>query len=190
MLAEARDHIVIPSVTSKILRLLDSLKRSEGGASIYNYIETVIRETEATCHQVEHAYANVLTLLLDTLAQQLPDGSSLQVQLKLLELRLLPPLAPADLKNLQDFLNLHGDDFSESVEDAGDVVTKRMRITNESSGTVDLTYSIASQIHECDGEESAPLGVIPYPFIKPVAKLVFLKSICREISPNPKEMPV
>lgn len=122
MLAEARDHIVIPSVTSKILRLLDSLKRSEGGASIYNYIETVIRETEATCHQVEHAYANVLTLLLDTLAQQLPDGSSLQVQLKLLELRLLPPLAPADLRNLQDFLNLHGDDFSDSVKDAGDVI--------------------------------------------------------------------
>ena len=126
MLAEARDHIVIPSVTSKILRLLDSLKRSEGGASIYNYIETVIRETEATCHQVEHAYANVLTLLLDTLAQQLPDGSSLQVQLKLLELRLLPPLAPADLKNLQDFLNLHGDDFSESVEDAGDVIEQAL----------------------------------------------------------------
>ena len=34
MLAEAKDHILIPSVTSKILRLLDSLKRSEGGASI------------------------------------------------------------------------------------------------------------------------------------------------------------
>ena len=102
MLAEARDNIIIPSVTSKILRLLDSLKRSEGGASIYNYIEQVIRETETTCHQVEHAYANILTLLLDTLAKQLPDGSPLQVQLKLLELRLLPPLAPADLRNLQD----------------------------------------------------------------------------------------
>jgi diguanylate cyclase len=122
MLAEARDHIIIPSVTSKILRLLDSLKRSEGGASIYNYIEQVIRETEATCHQVEHAYANVLMLLLDTLAQQLPDGSPLQVQLKLLELRLLPPLAPADLRNLQDFLNLHGDDFTRGTEEAGDVI--------------------------------------------------------------------
>jgi diguanylate cyclase (GGDEF)-like protein len=109
-------------VTSKILRLLDSLKRSEGGASIYNYIEQVIRDTEAKCHQVEHAYANVLTLLLDTLAQQLADGSSLQVQLKLLKLRLLPPLAPADLKNLQEFLNIHSDDFARSTQEADDVI--------------------------------------------------------------------
>jgi diguanylate cyclase len=122
MLAEARDHIVIPSVTSKILRLLDSLKRSEGGASIYNYIEQVIRDTEAKCHQVEHAYAGVLTLLLDTLAQQLDDGSPLQVQLKLLELRLLPPLSPADLRNLQDFLNLHSDDFSRGAQQVDDVI--------------------------------------------------------------------
>jgi len=122
MLAEAKDHILIPSVTSKILRLLDSLKRSEGGASIYSYIEQVIRDTEAKCHQVEHAYANVLTLLLDTLAQQLSDGSSLQVQLKLLKLRLLPPLAPADLKQLQDFLNLHSDDFARGAQDADDVI--------------------------------------------------------------------
>ena len=122
MLAEARDHIVIPSVTSKILRLLDSLKRSEGGASIYNYIEQVIRDTEAKCHQVEHAYAGVLTLLLDTLAQQLPDGSSLQVQLKLLELRLLPPLSPADLRNLQDFLNLHSDEFARGAQQVDDVI--------------------------------------------------------------------
>jgi diguanylate cyclase (GGDEF)-like protein len=122
MLAEARDHIVIPSVTSKILRLLDSLKRSEGGASIYNYIEQVIRDTEAKCHQVEHAYAGVLSLLLDTLAQQLPDGSSLQVQLKLLELRLLPPLSPADLRNLQDFLNLHGEDFARGNQEVDDVI--------------------------------------------------------------------
>ncbi|MEJ2564614.1 MAG: diguanylate cyclase [Gammaproteobacteria bacterium] len=122
MLLEARDNIIIPSVTSKILRLLDSLKRSEGGASIYNYIEQVIRETETTCHQVEHAYANVLTLLLDTLAKQLPDGSPLQVQLKLLELRLLPPLAPADLRNLQDFMTLHSDTFAHGAEEAGDII--------------------------------------------------------------------
>ena len=71
MLAEAKDNILIPSVTSKILRLLDSLKRSEGGATIYNYIEQVIRDNAANCHQVEHAYASLLTLLLDTLA---PSG--------------------------------------------------------------------------------------------------------------------
>ena len=126
MLAEARDNIIIPSVTSKILRLLDSLKRSEGGASIYNYIEQVIRETETTCHQVEHAYANILTLLLDTLAKQLPDGSPLQVQLKLLELRLLPPLAPADLRNLQDFMTLHSDAFAHGAEEAGDIIEQAL----------------------------------------------------------------
>ena len=86
MLAEAKELNLMPSVTSKILRLLDSLKRSESGATIYNYIEQVIHDAEANCHQAEYAYANVMTLLLNTLAQQLPSGSPLHVQLKLLEL--------------------------------------------------------------------------------------------------------
>jgi len=122
MLAASTDTILIPSVTSKILRLLDSLKRSEGGATIYNYIEQVIRDTEANCQQVEHAYANLLTLMLDTLAQQLPHGSSLQVQLKLLEMRLLPPLASADLKHLQDFLSANSDELTRGAQEADDII--------------------------------------------------------------------
>lgn len=126
MLAEAKESHSMPSVTSKLLRLLDSLKRSEAGATIYNYIEQVIRDTEANCHQVEHAYANVLTLLLDTLAQQLPPGSPLQVQLKLLQLRLLPPLATADIKLLQDFLNSHGDDFARGAQEADNIIEQAL----------------------------------------------------------------
>lgn len=122
MLAEAKDHILMPSVTSKILRLLDSLKRSEGGATIYNYIEQVIRDTETNCHQVEHAYASLLTLLLNTLAQHLPQGSTLQVQLKLLEMRLLPPLAAADIKYLQDFLNDNSEEFARGAQEADDII--------------------------------------------------------------------
>jgi diguanylate cyclase len=122
MLADAKDNILIPSVTGKILRLLDSLNRSEGGATIYNYIEQVIRDTAANCHQVEHAYASMLTLLLDTLAQQLPQGSPLQVQLKLLEMRLLPPLDPADLKHLQDFLSANSDELTRGVQETDDII--------------------------------------------------------------------
>lgn len=122
MLGEANTNILIPNVTSKVLRLLDSLKRSEGGAAIYNYIEQVIRDTEANCLHVEHAYASLLSLLIDTLAHHLPPGSPLQIQLKLLELRLLPPLVPADLKYLQEFLKNHGDDIARSAREADDII--------------------------------------------------------------------
>jgi len=122
MLAEAKEHILMPSVTSKILRLLDSLKRSEGGATIYQYIEQLIRDAEAGCQQVEHAYASLLTLLLDTLSQHIPEGSTLQVQLKLLELRLQPPLAAADLKYLQNFLSTYGDDLAQGASEADDTI--------------------------------------------------------------------
>jgi len=122
MLAEAKEHILIPSVTNKILRLLESLKQSEGGAAIYNYVEQVIRDGETNCHQIEHTYANLLSLLLDTLAQYLPQGSTLQVQLKLLELRLHPPLATADLNYLQEFLSTHAEDFARGAQEAGDVI--------------------------------------------------------------------
>jgi diguanylate cyclase (GGDEF)-like protein len=122
MLAEAKESILTPSVTGKILRLLDSLKRSEGGATIYRYIEQAVLDAEAGCQQVEHAYASLVTLLLNTLAQHVPQGSNLQVQLKLLELRLQPPLTAADLKYLQDFLNSHGEELAHGAQEADDVI--------------------------------------------------------------------
>jgi len=122
MLAEAKDSTLTPTVTAKILRLLDSLKRSEGGATLYRYIEQTILDAEAGCQQVEHAYANLVTLLLATLAQYLPPGSNLQVQLKLLELRLQPPLTGPDLKYLQDFLASHGDELAHGAREADVII--------------------------------------------------------------------
>jgi diguanylate cyclase (GGDEF)-like protein len=60
--------------------------------------------------------------MLDTLAQQLPQGSSLQVQLKLLEMHLLPPLASADLKHLQDFLSANSDELTRGAQEADDII--------------------------------------------------------------------
>lgn len=122
MLAEAKESILTPSVTGKILRLLESLKRSEGGATIYRYIEQTILDAEAGCQQVEHTYATLVTLLLGTLAQYVPQGSNLQVQLKLLELRLQPPLTAADLKYLQDFLSGHGEELAHGAKEADDFI--------------------------------------------------------------------
>lgn len=156
MLAEAKDHTLIPSVTSKILRLLDSLKRSEGGATIYHYIEQVIRDSEASCRQVEHAYAGLLTLLLDTLAQQLPQGSTLQVQLKLLELRLLPPLAAADLQHLQDFLSDHGEEFTREAREADDIIEDALAPLLASFNIRDAAPKPAPETASAPEAEQAP----------------------------------
>lgn len=162
MLAEAKDHILIPSVTSKILRLLDSLNRSEGGATIYNYIEQVIHDTEANCHQVEHAYASLLTLLLDTLAQQLPHGSTLQVQLKLLEMRLLPPLATADLKHLQDFLISHSDELARGAQEADHIIESALAPLLASFNIRETTRNIVTEeLHQVTPETLAVIETNP-----------------------------
>lgn len=122
MLAEANEQLLTSSVTGKILRLLDSLKRSEGGAAIYYYIESALRDAGAGCQQVEQAYASLVTLLLNTLAEHVPQGSPLQVQLKLLELRLQPPLTAPDLKHLQEFLNSHREELAHGAGEAGDII--------------------------------------------------------------------
>jgi diguanylate cyclase (GGDEF)-like protein len=48
------------------------------------------------------------------------------VQLKLLQLRLLPPLATADIKLLQDFLNSHGDDFARGAQEADNIIEQAL----------------------------------------------------------------
>ena len=159
MLAEAKDNNSMPSVTSKILRLLDSLKRTEGGATIYNYVEQVIRDTETNCQQVENAYATLLTSLLDTLAQHLPQGTALQVQLKLLELRLLPPLSPADIRHLQNFLSSHSEELARGSRESGDIIENALTPLLESFNIpVARREGVTEEVVTEEIPETAPQG--------------------------------
>lgn len=115
-------HLFGAGVTKKILRLLEPLNRSESGASIYNYIEQTLCATDANCREAEETYAGLLTLLLDTVARQLPNGSPLQVQLKLLEVRLTPPFTGEDIAELRAFLDAHVEDIARGVRESDDII--------------------------------------------------------------------
>lgn len=89
------------SVPRKVLRLLEGLKRSEAGAAIFKHIERLLEDSEATHAEVEQAYASILEILLSAYARHLPNGSQLQVQLKLIQMHITPPLSASELSTLR-----------------------------------------------------------------------------------------
>ncbi len=94
----------LTSLSGKLLRLLEPLRRSEDGAAVYTYIEQALRDRDQTQQQVEHCYADLVSLLLAAFAHVLPSGSPLLVKLRLLQMRLEPPLPAHDLAQLQEAL--------------------------------------------------------------------------------------
>ena len=146
MLPDSKEAVMpATAVICKILRLLDPLKRSESGAIIFTYIEQTLA-TMATGHrEVEHTYGDLLALLLDRLARQLPNGSPLQVQLKLLEVRLTPPSTAEDLADLRAFLEAHGDDLVRGTE-SGEVIESAIAPLLESFNIGDKVVPPAAEL--------------------------------------------
>src|SRR3569833_3280624 len=118
MLPQSNEHPVLGvGVIRKVLRLLEPLNRSEGGASIYHYIEQTLSAVETQSHAADETYAGLLTLLLSTVARQLPIDSPLQVQIRLLEVRLTPPFTQNDLAEVRSFIETHLAEIGHAGED-------------------------------------------------------------------------
>ncbi len=103
-MSDKRQERTLSSLSSKLLRLLEPLRRSEDGAAVYHYIEQSLRERDQAQQQVEQSYADLVHLLLAAFAHLLPPGSPLLVKLRLLQMRLEPPLAAKDLTQLHEAL--------------------------------------------------------------------------------------
>lgn len=159
MLPHANDaHALGPTVTRKVLRLLEPLKRSESGAAIYGYIEQTLGGLDADCRKSEETYAGLLTLLLDIVARQLPSGSPLQVQLKLLEIRLTPPFTGADLAELRAFLDAHVEEIARGVRESDDIIKGAITPLLESFNIRDRPAppTEAAQVAAVEEEASGP----------------------------------
>lgn len=125
MLPQSNEQVVLGvCVVRKVLRLLEPLKQNESGASVYQYIEQTLSAVESQSRIADETYAGLLGLLLNTLVRQLPAGSPLRVQIKLLEVRLTPPFTQDDLAELRRFLETHigeigrGDQDDKAIQDA------------------------------------------------------------------------
>ncbi|HKK13801.1 MAG TPA: GGDEF domain-containing protein [Gammaproteobacteria bacterium] len=98
---------------NKVLRMLEALRHTPSGGVIYRQVERMLDEVVSGHRQLEEAYVGLLDLLLDAFARQLPAGSPVQVQVKLLQARLQPPLTLSDIHSLHSYMEVYGDQLRE-----------------------------------------------------------------------------
>jgi diguanylate cyclase (GGDEF)-like protein len=91
----------------KILCLLDALRQSRTGAVIYCQVERMLDDVLSSQKTAELAYVSLINQLLGAYLGHLREGSPLQVQVRLLQARLQPPLTAADLETLRDYVELY-----------------------------------------------------------------------------------
>lgn len=96
----------------KVLRLIEALRNTQAGSVVYRQVEHLLDEFARGQLDVQQAYSNILGALLEAYARHLRIGSPLQVQVKMLEARLQPPLTLADLHALRDYIEVYADQIS------------------------------------------------------------------------------
>ncbi|MEW5757202.1 MAG: diguanylate cyclase [Pseudomonadota bacterium] len=84
-----------------VLRLLDDLNLTEAGSVLYANIKDMLVTQQAERHALESSYGRLLHALLSVIAANHPDNPELQTQLKVLALRLSPPLSREELTAAQ-----------------------------------------------------------------------------------------
>jgi len=91
----------------KIMCMLDALRHSQTGSVIYRQVERMLDDVVESHQVVERAYVTLINQLLDAYLRHLREGSPLQVQIRLLQARLQPPLTAGDLETLRDYVELY-----------------------------------------------------------------------------------
>ncbi|MFQ5469437.1 MAG: GGDEF domain-containing protein [Gammaproteobacteria bacterium] len=92
------------SLSHKVLKLLDSLKESQVGAAVYQHIEQMLDSNENNYFNTLNGYAELLNELLDCYTQILPQDSIYIPHIKLLKLRLTPPVSISEINGLLKYI--------------------------------------------------------------------------------------
>lgn len=88
----------------KILCLLDALRQSTTGAVLYREVERMLGDLLRDRHDIEQAYLVLIGQLLEAYAGHLRAGSPLYLELRLLQLRLQPPVSAGDMATLSEYV--------------------------------------------------------------------------------------
>lgn len=89
---------------ANVLRLLEDLNITEAGSILYANIKDMLVTNQVERNALEASYGRLLTALLSVIAARHPENPELQTQLKVLALRLTPPLSREDLTSAQRFI--------------------------------------------------------------------------------------
>jgi diguanylate cyclase (GGDEF)-like protein len=114
MVAESKQASSECSVSLKVLRLLESLKQTETGTIIHQHVTHILADGDTLHSDIEQAYIRLLGVMLHAYERQLPPHSALRTHLKLIQLRLTPPLSAAEISGLRRYIELQGHDFSQT----------------------------------------------------------------------------
>ncbi|MGB5338503.1 MAG: GGDEF domain-containing protein [Gammaproteobacteria bacterium] len=106
-----------PSGRDKLLRMIDALRATPSGTLVYRQVESMLDAIAGNHLRVEMAYAGFVNILLDSYAGHLQAGSAPYVQIKLLQARLQPPLTPAELETVSEFVSTS----AEAIRDSADL---------------------------------------------------------------------
>ncbi|MGB5307074.1 MAG: hypothetical protein WBO57_12610, partial [Gammaproteobacteria bacterium] len=106
-----------PSGRDKLLRMIDALRSTASGTLVYRQVESMLDAIAGNHLRVEMAYAGFVNILLDSYAGHLQAGSAPYVQIKLLQARLQPPLTPAELETVSEFVSTS----AEAIRDSADL---------------------------------------------------------------------
>lgn len=154
--AEENPTTTVTGSGTKILRLIAALRQSEAGALIYHQVESMLLDLQTESGDVQTAYAAIAAGLLDAWIRMLPAGHSLQVQLRLLQNQLQPPLSHAELQALR----LSIDRLPEQTSDPADldpaVLGQAVRPLLEAFGIEPQSAPAAADRAPDAGEETQP----------------------------------
>ena len=155
-------------VLNKVLALLDDLKVSPSGAIIYGHIEQMLSEMNDDHHKTEEAYASFLDMLMEACISLIPADSPLHTHLRLVQLRLTPPLSVSELGVLNRSVEAVADELAKSgslrghdlapalrpvIERFSGSAHKRASVTHTPS--VDQNTSTSSPANPASGEVMA-----------------------------------
>ncbi|MFZ5593614.1 MAG: GGDEF domain-containing protein [Pseudomonadota bacterium] len=102
------------SAPQKAIRLLEGLKRTPPGAVLHHHVKHILDDNEQAHADTERAYASLLGVLLDAFAKQLPADAPLRMHVKLVAMRLMPPLSTAEFSALRRYVGIYTRQISQS----------------------------------------------------------------------------
>ena len=141
-----------PPALNKVLALLDDLKVSPSGTIIYGHIEQMLSEMDDEHHKTEQAYASFLDMLMEACISLIPVDSPLHTHLRLVQLRLTPPLSVSELGVLNRSVEAVADELAKSGSLRGhDLAPALTPVIERFSGS---SQKIASVAHEPSVQES------------------------------------
>ncbi len=101
-------------VLYKVLGLLEDMKVSPSGAIIHGHIEQMLLAVSADHRKTEEAYASFLEMMMEACISLIPADLPLHTHLRLVQLRLIPPLSVSELSALSRSVEAIADELARS----------------------------------------------------------------------------